>query len=229
MSAAEYWFDLLVTTDYSGLSPGASTAPQRWVGPCRSSSTRGRSAAGGVGIDAREQPDPHRGDQCLGAVGGTELLVDLCDVRLHRRLRQVELGRDLGRAVPVGQQQQDVVLTVGEPGRLAAGPAHHGLGEARAQERPWRDRSVAGRLDHLGRGGVLADEGRGAGLHGREDLVVPECMVRTTSPARLSWRRTWRTTSSPVPSCSCRSVTTTCGFVSSYIAIASATVAAAPM
>ena len=101
-----------------------------------------------------------------------ELLVDAGDVRLGRRLAQVELLADRGGAQAVGQQQQHLVLAVGEPGGLGGSPAHHRADQAGADERAGRDGGVPGRPDHLGGRGVLADEGGGAGLHGGEDLVV---------------------------------------------------------
>ena len=73
----------------------------------------GRRAARG------QQADPHRGDQRLGPVRGAELLVDPRDVGLGGRLAQVELPPICGGAQPVGQQQQYVVLALGERGRLA--------------------------------------------------------------------------------------------------------------
>ena len=52
------------------------------------------------------------------------------------------------------------------------GAAHHRRAEPAADERARRDGGVPGRAHDLGGRRVLADEAGGAGLHGREDLVV---------------------------------------------------------
>ena len=57
--------------------------------------------------------------------------------------------------------------------RLGGGMrAHHRAGQAGADEGARGHRGVPGGADDLGRRGVLADEGRGAGLHRGEHLVV---------------------------------------------------------
>ena len=159
------------------------------------------------------RPEPHGGHERLGAVGGAELLVDVRDVGLGGRLAHVEPTGDLAGAEAVGQQRQHLVLARGQPrhGRRRR-TAHHGRAQAGAQEGARRHRGVLGGADHVGRTAVLADERRGARLHGREDVVVAG-VHREHDDARVSLisARSARTMSSPVPSGSWRSVTTTSG------------------
>ena len=53
-----------------------------------------------------EQSSTHRRHQCLGPVCGTELLVDVGDVRLGGRLAHEETGSDLDRLQPLGQEAE---------------------------------------------------------------------------------------------------------------------------
>ena len=80
-------------------------------------------------------------------------------------------------------------------------------------------RRRAGRPDDVGRGRVLAHERRGAGLHGREDLLVAGVHGEDHQPGRRrSAGGSARTMSRPVPSGSWRSVTTTSGCISAQAA-----------
>src|SRR5438132_7462729 len=61
-----------------------------------------------------EQSAAHRHRHSSGTVRHTELLVQVLDVRLDRRHAQEELLGDLGKAVPVRDETQDLLLAVGE-------------------------------------------------------------------------------------------------------------------
>ena len=50
----------------------------------------------------------------LGAIAHSDLVHDRCDVAANRRLRQVQLLRDLGRRVPLAEAVEDLPLTTRE-------------------------------------------------------------------------------------------------------------------
>ena len=142
-----------------------------------------------------------------------ELLVDPGDVRLHRRLAHVELLADRGGVRAVGQEQEHVVLAGGQPGRLRAHPAHHGAGQAGAEERPRGHAACRAARTTSVDGASLPTKAEAPASIAAKIWSSPECMV--TRPGRSSRRfwRTWRMMSRPVPSCSWRSVTITSGAV----------------
>jgi len=55
----------------------------------------------------------------FGAIGGTELLVDVFDVRLHGRSADTELGADGGQRSMRGQEGQDARLGWGQRNRCS--------------------------------------------------------------------------------------------------------------
>ena len=57
----------------------------------------------GVWIVSLEQPKLERGHQRLSAISGSQLLVQLADVRLGCGLADVELAANLRNTEPVGQ------------------------------------------------------------------------------------------------------------------------------
>ena len=198
----------------------------RWLRgrPGRLASPAGRDECGSSSVGAGgvrrahggQQPDPHRCDQRLGAVRSAELLVDVPDVRLGRRLAREEPFGDRRRPGPSARQGRRArgrrpAATAGRSGRPAwADCCRRRTAVRRPRAEPYRTTSWAGRLAH--------EAGR-TGLHGAKIWSSPECIVSTTSPVDEPVRRTARTMSSPVPSGSWRSATTTSGARSAYAAI----------
>ena len=56
------------------------------------------------GEAVQQQSATHRGDQGLGAVGGTELLVEVTDMCLDGRLAEIETARDVARPKTLCEQ-----------------------------------------------------------------------------------------------------------------------------
>src|SRR5262245_16822820 len=114
-----------------------------------------------------DQAPPHRDRDGGGAVGNAELVVQVLRVRLHGREPEVELGRDLGEALPRGDQVEDLLLARRQ-GRRVALPAQADLRDepggdvgrddvlaARAREHRVRDLLASGLLrDEPGRAGL---------------------------------------------------------------------------
>ncbi len=73
---------------------------------------------------------------------------------------------------PAGQQAEHLGLALGQLRSLGRHPPAHRVGEVGGGERPGRDQGVPGGGDHLVGRGVLGHEGGGAGLEGREELLV---------------------------------------------------------
>src|SRR5581483_11020405 len=169
-----------------------SRAPCSFPGaPRASADRRPGSAAAGAGRLRLEQPRLVREHDRLHAVAEVELLEDVRDVRLHRRVADEEPPADLGVREALGEQAVDVALARGQLGDRLRQRRPRGAGELRdhAPRHRGGEQRVAGgdradRGDQLLGRVVLQHEPARARAQGLVDVLV-EVERRQDQDARL--------------------------------------------
>ena len=104
-------------TGPDGSRPGGTDTPDIQGSPARVCARSGIGKRSGVDrTDAGQQPDPHCGHQCLGPVGGAQLLVDAGDVGLGGRLAEVELLADgsAAESTRLSDREHEVLLLLAD-------------------------------------------------------------------------------------------------------------------
>src|SRR6266540_4277445 len=137
----------------------------------------GRARPGQTRHDLLDEAPAHSGRHRRRAVGHSQLLVEMLDVRLDRRESEVQLLRDLGQALPRRDEVQDLLFALRQRRPvvlLAQTDLRHESRRHIRRDDVFSTRAREHRVDDLLSAGLLGKEARGARL----ECLVDDSAVR---------------------------------------------------